>query len=391
MWGGGFNEMHVSRDRRDIRFGNAAARTLCVLLLLGWAPDLRAQRATGLTEHDALAQAWTMLAQKDLAKASELAARLLKEYPRSAAVLVFAVDATIARQGATAGLDTYEYWLGAKSLDDAYVLRRVAHAFVREAGQSKGDPALRAQALGLLAAEGDRLPDAGAGLSPDAAVLAGMGTEQDVESVITALKAPGASKHRAIAALAKSRSPRAAEALIPLLKDPDPGVRAAAAEALGTAGATDAVPHLKPLLDDPLGPVHLAAAGALLALDDPSGLALLRKVQSSEHAGVRLAAAQAMRGRPDTSWMETVRALTRDADPEVRRQAAELIAPHDPQAARAVLEPLLQDPNPGQREAAAVSFVQAVAADVAELRRFLRSGDPAVRLEAARQILERTR
>jgi len=53
---------------------------------------------------------------------------------------------------------------------------------------------------------------------------------------------------------------------VPLLHDPVPAVRGAAASALGAVGARASVPELRPLLDDPAPEVAERARHALAAL-----------------------------------------------------------------------------------------------------------------------------
>ncbi len=98
-----------------------------------------------------------------------------------------------------------------------------------------------------------------------------------------------------------------------------------------------------------------------------------------------------MATNPDLSWQALVRSLTEDPDPVVRLDAARLIAPYDQPLAKRVLDGLMADGNLGIREAAAEVMVDRVAADVATLRKLLRSGDSRIRVQAAGRILELTR
>jgi HEAT repeat protein len=379
-----------------------ACQTLLVLVLLSSIELVKAQDSTSQTpsappETAAIAQGWALLAQGNAAKASALSAELISQFPRSAAVLVLAVDTDIARAGAMAGLDTYERWLGRKTTDDGYVLRRVGHALLRELARDPKDRAARVEALEALIADGDAGsavgldPDVSKGGIPEAAVLASIGNEQAVKSLIAELNSPMGNRRVALAGLARSQSPLAVKPLVGLLADPDPYLRGAAADALAKLGATQAIPSIKPLLNDPVFSVHLNAAGALLALKDTSGLAWLQQLETSEHPGVRLAAAQASKSEPHAGWLTLVRTLTKDEDPLIRWQAADLIAPHDPETARATLARLLEDTNPAVREAAGRSFVQVATSDFAELRRFLRNAESGMRVRAAARILELTR
>jgi HEAT repeat protein len=95
--------------------------------------------------------------------------------------------------------------------------------------------------------------------------------------------------------------------------------------------------------------------------------------------------------RPPASWLSVVRALTAESDPSIQLGAARLIAPYDPELAASVLERLSGSDNPAIREEAARVFVQRVAGDFPELRRYLRSSDPLAAVRAAARIIELTR
>ena len=361
---------------------------LLALSLLASGSTAAAQGARPAGESAGLAQGWTMVSKGQTEAAATLAADLLERYPRSSAVLALAIDAAMARAGSTAGLDVYERWLANRSAEDGFTLRRVAAAHLREAARDDRLKLVKFRAAEALAADGDQEFAAAMGRN-----AGGQGPADDpaIDSLLSALSSPMPNKAAVIAGLTQTASPRATAPLIGLLGDPDPVTRAAAADALGTLGATAAIPQLKTLLNDPVFPVHLSAAAALLALKDTTGLPWLRQLQSSEHAGVRLAAVQASRTQPDQVWLDTVRALSAEADPEIRRPAAVLLAPHDPAAARAILEPMLADPNPAQREAAAASFLGDVVSDFPTLRKSLRDPDPGTRVQAASRILRLTR
>lgn len=344
-----------------------------------------------------IAQGWTRLAQGDSAGAATIASGLLAQYPGNVSVLALAIEADVMRAGSMAALDTYERWLGARKLDDGYALRRVARAALREAVFSHSAGAARIMGLKALAADGD--PESRAelekaafgGNAQEAMILASTGDVRAVNILIAELNTAKGNKDRQIAALGESRSNLAVKALIALLADPNDINRAAAAEALGKLGSTQAINPLKPLLNDKFFPVHLKAAGALYRLGDMSGIAFLTELQGSEHAGLRLAALEEMSSNPDAAWQNLARSLTQDRQPEIRARAAQLIAPYDPDLAKATLEVVLADENAAVRELAANVYAQRVAGDFATLRRFLRSTDPLIRAEAASRILELTR
>jgi HEAT repeat protein len=349
--------------------------------------------ASAPSETAELARGWALLAQGDAAKATALANELIKKNPRSIAVASFAVDTEVSRRGALAGLGVYERWLEKKTLEDGYLLRRIARALLFETIRNQQDPA-RPAAIEALVADGEPRDSVEANdAMPGSAPTSGGAKPDDaaVNELLGILAQPMGNKASAIRALVRMRSQRAVKPLIGLLDDEEPATRAAAAQGLGELQAADAVPRLQPLLNDPVFNVKLTAASALMALKDTTAVPWLRELQSSEHAGVRLAAARAMRTQPDAAWVELLRGLTNDSDPEVRREAAELIAPHDPETARATLEPLLNDANPAEREAATNSYLQYAVTDFTALRRFLRDNDSSTRVRAAARILELTR
>ena len=371
---------------------------LPIVLLALWsvsAPAL-AQVPAHPIEEARVAEGRALLARGDAAAAATLGRDFLQQFPANAAVLEFAVDAEIARAGASSGLATYDCWAAANRQEDERALHRIARATLREAAAGAGTPALRREALQALAADGDA--DAATALASDAqqagaGTAAATGDDRAVTALLAQLQTPmmGVERRRVIAALGESRSPRAVTPLIDTLSDPNPDVRMAAAEALGKLGAPQAIGPLKNLLSDPMFPVHYQAAAALFALKDPSGLPWLRQLERSPQPGIQLAAAQALRSQPDPAWLNLVRDLAQSPDAEIRRQAAELLGPHDPEAARAAIEPLLGSPNVAERDAATTSYLREVETDLGALRRYLRGAPPATRAQAAMRLLELTR
>ena len=343
-----------------------------------------------------LAQGWSALSAGDLAKAAKLADAAMQERPGSAAAVAFAVEVDFVRGGPLAGLSTYERWLSGRKVEDPYVLRRIAREHLRSVAQQTNH-AGRLEAARALTADGDvqasadLLRGASGGGQMEARTLASLGDPQSVEILIGQLQAPEGGKLGTIKALAESGSKLAIPPLVKLLTDVREDNRAAAADALGRLGASQVIPQLKLLLKDPVFPVRMSAAAALYQLEDYSGVDLLDELMASPHAAVRLGAAEAMASRPPSSWLSVVRALTSDADMTVQLGAARLIAPFDPQLAASVLDRLSGSDNPAIREEAARVFVQRVAGDFPELRRYLRSPDPMAAVRAAARIVELTR
>jgi hypothetical protein len=354
-----------------------------VLSMIGFltAGDLMAQTARApqpAGEVAVLARGWALLAEGHPAKASQLAADLLRTSPRSVAVLSLLVDAEIERGGPMAALDAYDRWLERRHMEDGYALRRIAHAVLRAtAGTDQGR---RAEAISMLEADGDvTFSGHGRGDAPGADALLAQAAQ------------PGPVPRNLITALGRTRDARAVAPLSVALNDPDPIVRAAAADALGSLSQPQTVPSLQSLLQDPVFAVRMSAATALHAMHDDNGTAFLREAASSQFGAIRIVAARALKDDAGPDWMATVRRLTTDEDPAVRREAAELIAPHDAELASATLKPLLDDPNPAIRQVARESYIDAVLTDLTTLKRYLRDQDATTRVRAAGRVLQLTR
>ena len=354
-------------------------------------------RVTAPASATTLVEGWAALAKGDAAGASALAWQALGRDQHSVAALALAVEAELARGGVTAGLATYEKWLGSRKVDEAYMLRRIARALLVEASAKQPNATARLAALNALAADGD--PEAFASLEQAALsngfgelrALASMGNERAVQLLLARLASFPGSKTPIIDALGDSGSKLAVAPLKALLTDANDLNRAAAADALGRLGATEAIPQIKPLLNDQMFAVKMKAAGALFRLNDSSGLSVLNDIAGSEHAAIRVAAARELASQPDALWQSRVRALTEDPDPAVRLEAARLIAPYDQPLAKSTLDRLMREDNIGIREAASGVLVERVASDFATLRALLRSGDLVTRVKAAGRILELTR
>ena len=354
------------------------------------APAMNKQEATALT------QGWALLAQGLLDEAVASSEATLRRYPKNQAALALVVEVTVARVGARQALDRYEAWLGTRTMDDAYVLRRIARAVLWEAARQP-DGAGRYEALKALLGDGDE--DAAAELTSgmeqgnlsDTQIMAALGNGPAVQRLIDRMNSNQPMTTGMIAAMGESRQSLAVAPLVSLLKDPRPAFRAAAARGLGTIQAREASAPLRTLLQDMLPEVRLQAAASLWLMDDASGLEVLRQFEDSEHPAVRLAALEATNTKRDGGWNSRARALLQSEDAMVRVQAATLLAPDDPQAAREVLDALASHENIGIREAAEKAVSGASGGDLRTLRRFLRSGNPATRVSAAVRVLEQVR
>jgi HEAT repeat protein len=342
-------------------------------------------------EASAIAEGWTFLAQGRYEDAAKATAALLTRFPRNPAALSLGVEVEVARHGADRALARYEGWLAGRTLEEPGVLRRVARAFLHEWARQTSDAAVRIAALKALAEDGDpHAPGVLAAITPPpgAAAVAGDRAVPDLAARLAA--APGL-KLREIARLAETGSARAVAPLIPVLRDPQPENRAAAAEALGTLGGPEALAALKPLLNDPHGVVKVAAAGALFKHGDFSGAPVLQELAASEHATMRRSAAILMASQPDESWKSLVRGLANDPDPSIQLDAARLLVPHDPDAARAIFSRLLDHADLAIREEAASAASDTTDSDFAMLRRLLHASSGKVKVRAASRVLHLTR
>jgi hypothetical protein len=366
-------------------------------LVLGAASPRAQSKSPATPELAEMAAGWAALNQGDAVKAASIASAALSQNPRSRAAVVLLVTARTLRGGSVDGLAAYEQWLGARRLDDAYTLRIVALALLREAARSQDAPVAQHEAIKALTAEGDTdtllavARAASVGSAFETQLSAQLGSESAVKSLIAQIKSGQGDKLALIDALAASRSQLAVRPLVELLKELNPEVKGAAADGLGKLGAEDATDAIRPLLDDPVFSVRFAAASALVRLHDASGLTVLRQMETSEHAMVRVTALEALSVDPGQAWVASVLGLLQDPDPQVRLAAARLAAPYDPAAVQRVVEALMTDPNIAIREAASKVYVEQVAADFAVLRRLLHAADSLTRVRAAGRILGLTR
>jgi serine/threonine protein kinase/HEAT repeat protein len=98
-------------------------------------------------------------------------------------------------------------------------------------------------------------------------------------------------REQAVTALGQSRDGTQWTSIAALLKDPDPVVQAAAAEALGVLGGPDAQDSLIQLLaNNPSPGLRVAIGGALARLQNPRGQALLRELLAAGDDVIKLRA-----------------------------------------------------------------------------------------------------
>ena len=156
----------------------------------------------------------------------------------------------------------------------------------------------------------------------------------------------------AITALSTESSNEVFDTVVVLLRDEDPSVRAAAAEALGSCGKR-ALEHLDAAAGDSEPKVREAVATAYGELADPASISWLVGVGNEDpERTVREAAVAALGAIGDDSAIDPLLAFIAKGPPQVRRRAiAAITVFEDPR-----IEPAIQraafDRNPGVREAA---------------------------------------
>lgn len=183
--------------------------------------------------------------------------------------------------------------------------------------------------------------DASTAVRAQAAVVVGRLKPEDARAletdVVDALKGEKESRVRREIAAALTRLPelakRATSPLADVLKDPDPGARAAAAEALGVAGAAakEAAPDLLPLLTDAEKPVRLAAVVALgrVAPDDPAAVGgpLAKRLAAEKDADLRreLVTSLGLLGDRSEAVVGALAGVLADPDEELRQRTARVL------------------------------------------------------------------
>ena len=200
-----------------------------------------------------------------------------------------------------------------------------------------------------------------------------------------AVKYTSSGKHQQQA----SDSTRAARvaALTAALKDSDPGVRAAAAQALGRLDDKSAGNALAELLRDPDPEVQQQAIMALAELEDPRAVPGLERLLTSGDADVRQEAANKLGDLELTTAPASLINALKDPNADVRQAAANSLGNIDDQKAVPALIPLLSDPDKDVQEATVnalhnIGGPQAMQALIGALK----SKDPQVRRMAAEAL-----
>jgi HEAT repeat protein len=171
-------------------------------------------------------------------------------------------------------------------------------------------------------------------------------------------------------------------ALLVLLEDRHPAVRAAAAEWAVAHPSPRVLLHLLPLLSDPAGLCRFTAQDSVLRIGGRASDSLAHYLEDA-HSGEAAAALEVAVGLADPRLMPAGIVFSDDPDPGVRRQAARLLgALGGPGAVEALIE-LTVDPDGTVRAAAARGLGVLERREAApRLAGMLRDGAWDVRVEA---------
>lgn len=176
-------------------------------------------------------------------------------------------------------------------------------------------------------------------------------------------------------------------ALVSALKDSDPGVRAAAAHALGNLEARSSADALASALNDSDPSVRRAATMALAEMEDRRAIPALEKLLADPDADVRQEAANHFDEFDLTEAPAGLLATLKDPNADVRHEAAHAVGHIGDARAVPQLKALLNDPNKEVRSAA-VEALEEIGdpAAVQALMDALKSTDPQVRKSAAEAL-----
>lgn len=165
-----------------------------------------------------------------------------------------------------------------------------------------------------------------------------------LEMMRAGLASPEPGERAAVAeALGRWPHQTAVELLEQSLQDETPLVRATAARGLGQLGAIESAPHLIVLLEDPSLWVRRSAADALGALGDVHAAGPLAVLARQGPLLTRTAALAALGHLPCKVARETLTACLADSEGEVRWQAAHALEAVGTSASLPALERLLND------------------------------------------------
>ncbi len=361
-----------------------------ICLLLPSAGVASAQTGAAAPATASLGAGWSAFGTGRYGDAVAAADAVLARRPFDHGAIILKVQSLAHQRNVQGAFKAYDEWRTSRRADDPQLVASIAEAVLQDIAISGAVIDQRLEALRVLTSAGDadarraltRLAATSGAAGAVALARAGLGNP---DKLLGLLKAPGP-KAEVIDALAKANPPGTAEAVAPLLADPDPMTKTAAASALASIGAQDAVPALKSLLSDPMPLVSQAAALSLVKLGDQSAAPVIDQMLSSGVPDIVLNAAEAMPDQP-SRWQVAVDGLLDTENPVDRLRAARLLKDIRPDAARAVVTAGLGDSNLAIREEAARAIDTIGLPDNApEWPKMLSDPSTWVRLEGARAL-----
>lgn len=368
-----------------------------LVVWLAHAP-LLASPERGAAQRAAAARAsagWAALESGNVAGAVRVADALLSASPRDHAAVLLKLSALASGGNPVEALDAYDRWREARRHEDPYLLALVAEAVLRQLATSSVELSIRLGAAEALAEHGvaggaelvaKTAPTAG---TAGAIALAKTGSAEGASAALESLpRLAGSAKTEAIQQVADARLAGAESALTRLLSDPDPMIRASAAQGLGRMGANGATAALLRLLNDPVGAVRQSAAPALVALGRSEGEPLVTAMLDSGVPDIVLAVAEAL-PNDVVRWQSHLSRVLEADDPIGRLRAARLLRNADRESAERVIRQGLESGNLAIREEAARTWTaDGVPVATGDLKKLLRDPSAWVRLAAARALLD---
>ena len=176
------------------------------------------------------------------------------------------------------------------------------------------------------------------------------------------------------------------------LGDPDPGVRAAAAAALGRIQRAEALPALIKAAIDPVADVRMAVMAALGKFDDPGATAALRAGAKDGDSRVRFKAFVALSSLKDDGSIALLKAaLAQNPTPEILLPVLRGLAERGQAIDLSLVSANLAQPDPDLRAIAVRALEAAPGASANALLKRVMEKDSSKRLqiEAAKALVSR--
>ena len=181
-------------------------------------------------------------------------------------------------------------------------------------------------------------------------VLSGWHDPETLDLVVPVLShEDGRVRREAVVSLGRMSMAEAYGYVLPMIDDPDPLVRAAAARALGTIGNPAGVHRLMGRLEEePESDVESEIVWALGQIGDPAAVPLLEKravnsLFNRPPREIRVSAYHALAAIGTPHALTLLEAAELDRDPEVRKTATELLLKREEASARIEVDAPAED------------------------------------------------